>query len=59
MVDLTTALTDTASVVDMVVQTATTVMDLFLQPPLIFFTGLVVVGACFGLIRGFFRVRKR
>lgn len=46
-------------VVEFAVQTTVQTMDLFLQPPLIFFTGIVVVGAAFGLIKGFFRVRRR
>jgi positive regulator of sigma E activity len=56
--DITEAIANLTPAVGFIVETTTTAMDLFLAPPLVFFTGAAMVGIAFGLVKGFFRVRR-
>lgn len=56
--DITAAIANLTPAVDFIVTTTVGAMDLFLEPPLVFFTGAAMVGIAFGLVKGFFRVRR-
>ena len=58
-VDLTAAITNTTEVVQMVVDTAVTMTDLLMTPPIVFVVGISVASACFYMVRSFFRRRIR
>jgi hypothetical protein len=55
--DLTQAIANTTQSATMATGIITSTLDMFLQPPLVFFVGMVVVGFGFGLVKKFFRVR--
>ena len=58
-VDLAGAITNTTEVVQMVVDTAITMTDLLMTPPIVFVVGISVASACFYMVRSFFRRRIR
>jgi hypothetical protein len=59
VVDITSAINTTAQVVTMVVDTATSMTDLLMTPPIVFVVGISVASACFVMVRSFFRRKVR
>ena len=58
-VELTEAITSTTEVVQMVVDTAISMTELLMTPPIVFVVGISVASACFVMVRSFFRRRIR
>lgn len=58
-VELVDAVTNTTQVVQMVVDTAVTMTELLMTPPVVFVVGISVASACFYMVRSFFRRRIR
>lgn len=59
MVDLAVAICSTTEVVTFVVDTATTMCDLLMTPPIVFVVGFSVAAAAFAIVRSFFRRKVR
>lgn len=58
-VELTAAIGNVTQVVGMVVDTAVSMTDLLMTPPIVFVVGISVASACFVMVRSFFRKRVR
>jgi positive regulator of sigma E activity len=56
--DITEAIANLTPAVNFIVDTTVVAMNLFLAPPLVFFTAAAMVGIAFGLVKGFFRVKR-
>jgi hypothetical protein len=51
------AIADIGNVTTMVTDTSISLLDVFMQPPLIFFVGLALAGSIFYLVKGLLRRR--
>jgi hypothetical protein len=50
--EIAAAITDIGLVTDEIISIATGLLDVFMQPPLIFFVGLALAGSIFYLVKG-------